>query len=305
MLTTQNLIARKNGIGGSDAASIFGKNPYKSQMQLYLDKTNKEIAPQTMSEPQEIGNLMEPVIAELFSRRTNKKCIVDERTHVHSKFPWMLCHIDRGIEGESALLECKNVGGFLNADKWGEEGTDNIPDNYLIQCVHNAAVLNVEKVYLSAMFGGNHFRTYIYQRNKNLEEAVTEGIRLFWNNHVVLKIPPTPKTIEDAKALWNKAIPEKSKTASNGSLLALEQIKRFSSQSKESKDVLDSHRLQLMQDMSDAEYLVDYAGNILATWKNQIQVRVDTKLLKEKYPNVHQAVSKTIEFRVLRIKGEE
>jgi len=36
------LIVRKNGIGGSDAASVVGLNPYKSAVSVYIDKTTEE-----------------------------------------------------------------------------------------------------------------------------------------------------------------------------------------------------------------------------------------------------------------------
>ena len=37
------LCYRKNGIGGSDAAAVCGMNPYSSPLQVYYDKTSKEI----------------------------------------------------------------------------------------------------------------------------------------------------------------------------------------------------------------------------------------------------------------------
>jgi len=36
------LLARKSGIGGSDAASVVGLNPYKSAVSVYIDKTTEE-----------------------------------------------------------------------------------------------------------------------------------------------------------------------------------------------------------------------------------------------------------------------
>ncbi len=36
------LATRKQGIGGSDAAAAVGLNPYKSQLELWLEKTGRD-----------------------------------------------------------------------------------------------------------------------------------------------------------------------------------------------------------------------------------------------------------------------
>lgn len=36
------LSVRKTGIGGSDAAAAVGLNPYKSQLELWLEKTGRD-----------------------------------------------------------------------------------------------------------------------------------------------------------------------------------------------------------------------------------------------------------------------
>ncbi len=38
----QWLNVRKNGIGSSDAAAAVGLNPYKSQLELWLEKTGRD-----------------------------------------------------------------------------------------------------------------------------------------------------------------------------------------------------------------------------------------------------------------------
>jgi predicted phage-related endonuclease len=40
---TDWLNVRKRGIGSSDAATAIGLNPYKSQLELWLEKTNRDV----------------------------------------------------------------------------------------------------------------------------------------------------------------------------------------------------------------------------------------------------------------------
>ena len=47
---------RKNGIGGSDAGAICGLNPFKSAVEVYLDKTSKTVAETADNEAVEITN---------------------------------------------------------------------------------------------------------------------------------------------------------------------------------------------------------------------------------------------------------
>lgn len=59
------LAVRKGGIGSSDAAAAVGLNPYKSQLELWLEKTGRDaslpkIDPQDEESPAYWGNVLEP-----------------------------------------------------------------------------------------------------------------------------------------------------------------------------------------------------------------------------------------------------
>ncbi|MGY0523162.1 lambda-exonuclease family protein, partial [Pseudomonas aeruginosa] len=59
---------RKQGIGSSDAAAAVGLNPYKSQLELWLEKTGRDTTlpkadPQDEESPMYWGNVLEPIVA--------------------------------------------------------------------------------------------------------------------------------------------------------------------------------------------------------------------------------------------------
>ena len=62
---------RRTGIGGSDAAAVMGLNPWKSPLDVYLDKTG-----QLMESPDNPalywGRVLEEVVAREYSLRTRK-----------------------------------------------------------------------------------------------------------------------------------------------------------------------------------------------------------------------------------------
>ena len=61
------LKGRLNGIGGSDASAVVGKNPYKTNIELFEEKTGRRIAPDISEKPYVIyGKEAEQYIRELF-----------------------------------------------------------------------------------------------------------------------------------------------------------------------------------------------------------------------------------------------
>ncbi|MCC2491712.1 YqaJ viral recombinase family protein, partial [Bacillus cereus] len=71
MAHEQWLEARKAGIGGSDAAAIAGLNKWSSPIAVYYDKTSETVKDQLPSEAAYFGNVLEEIVAEEFSKRTN------------------------------------------------------------------------------------------------------------------------------------------------------------------------------------------------------------------------------------------
>ena len=62
------LKARSYGIGGSDAAAVIGKSPYKSNVELFDEKTGRKTAEDISDKPYvRYGNGAEPLIRKLFA----------------------------------------------------------------------------------------------------------------------------------------------------------------------------------------------------------------------------------------------
>ena len=53
---------RKKGIGGSDVSCLLGINKWKSEIELWLDKTNQTNEPPAENEAMTWGTIMEPII---------------------------------------------------------------------------------------------------------------------------------------------------------------------------------------------------------------------------------------------------
>ena len=236
---------RLSGIGGSDVSAILGLNPYKTAHDLWLEKTGQR-EPDDLegNEAVEWGNRLEDLVAEKFAEETGKRVRRNNRTLRSKLYPYMIAHLDREVVGERSILECKTLGAWHKTEEWGEAGTDNVPDRYLLQCQHYLAVSGRDLAYLSVLIGGRNFRTYIIQRDQDLIDMLVKAEGEFWQ-HVLDMTPPVfDPTAEGAFEAIKKLYP-----GTNGQTIALPD------------DVVSYHQTlqEQQQIVKDAESLVKSA----------------------------------------------
>ncbi len=120
------LQARKKGIGGSDAASVLGLNPYKSYVSVYMDKIyeDKESLKET-SYNMKLGNKLKKFVANEFTSITGKKVRSINGILKNEKYPYALGNIDKSVVDEKAFLECKVTNSY-SKKLWKKE----IPIHY-------------------------------------------------------------------------------------------------------------------------------------------------------------------------------
>lgn len=195
---------RKKGIGGSDAATILGLNPYKTNMQLWEEKTGRRQA-EDISEKEYVkyGTNAEDLLRELFKLDYPKYEVkYDENTIIkHPKYPFLFASLDGTLidkeTGEMGILEIKttNILQSMQKEKWKEK----IPDNYYCQVLHYLNVTGYSFVILKAQLkyeydGEIKLDTRHY---KILREEVIEDIKMleekeieFWIKYVETGIRP-------------------------------------------------------------------------------------------------------------------
>ena len=94
-------------------ATIACLSKWKSQVQVFLEKTQAIEQEDVQSEAAYFGNVLEEVVAQEFAKRTGLK--VQRRNAIlqHPEYPWMLANVDRLIVGERIGLECKTASEYL------------------------------------------------------------------------------------------------------------------------------------------------------------------------------------------------
>ncbi len=88
---------------------------------------------------------------------------------------------------------------------WGSEGTDEVPEHVLVQCLWQAEVADLNRVYVAVLIADRGFHFKMYEIDpadyKEEREDIINVISYFWNNHVMEEKEPedTLPTIETLK----------------------------------------------------------------------------------------------------------
>ena len=131
---TKWLEARKTYIGRSDLGAIVGVSRYKTALDVYLEKTS-ELSEEVNNDATYWGNVLEEVVAQEYSKRTNLPLKTETTLLRHKEHEFLGANIDRWVGSKEYVLECKTAS-FMMARDWGEEGTDQIPESYIVQVAH-------------------------------------------------------------------------------------------------------------------------------------------------------------------------
>lgn len=171
MLTPAQHAERATGVGGSEAAIILGRSKRKTALQLYLEKRG-ELPIQTEPDDAESawwGNALEPIVRQRYAEMTNRTIVLPS-TIRSGVYPWMVAHVDGLVVGERRGYEGKTA---FHSMGWGEEGTDSVPEEYLLQCHHYLTVLDYDH-WDTCVLIGRKFQIYTIERDLEMSEMLAE-----------------------------------------------------------------------------------------------------------------------------------
>lgn len=192
---TEWLKARKKGVGASDISSLAGVNPWKSAFDVYLDKTSEEVN-EFSNQFTHWGNILEPIVADEFGR-VMKAQIKAPPLPIMSlaNYPHIMASLDRIAtmpDGEEVVVEVKTTSA-RNSIKWGEEMTDQIPVQYLVQVHYQLGISGHKTAYVPVLIDTSDFRIYRVDRDEDVIKQLQDIAHEFWAR-VTNRNPPSPDT---------------------------------------------------------------------------------------------------------------
>ena len=148
------LVNRRKGLGGSDCSAVIGFNPYKSNVDLWREKTGRTEQEDISDKPYvQYDTKAERYLRELFKLDYPQYTVeyVKNNSFYNPKYPFARASLDGWLtdgSGRKGVLEIKTTE-ILSAGqraKW----KDRIPDNYFCQVLFYMAVIEADFAVLKA-----------------------------------------------------------------------------------------------------------------------------------------------------------
>lgn len=284
----QWLSVRQGGIGSSDAAAAVGLCPYKSQLELWMEKTGRmpaEDAPPGMEDPRYWGTLLEPYVAVAYSQQTDRKVRKVNAVLQHPSFPYMLANIDRQVVGcpEVQILECKTAG------EWGSKlWRDGVPEYIQLQVQHQLAVTNQRAADVAVLLCGQRLEIHRIERDEEVIARLMVLEARFWQ-YVTTDIEPPADGSESAGKALRQLYPGGGNTLDFCEHRGLSDTFAELVALKDELEVRGKHAEQLKQTLQQA--MGDAARAVFATGevsfkRAQDGTSLDTKRLAQDHPEL-------------------
>jgi len=144
---------RGERIGSSEVCTLFGLNPFETPLELWARKTGK-VQSKEGNDFMWLGTKMEPIIAQLFEKRTGKKVFPAQMCWTNDQYPDAIATPDYLILTGTAMdgvLECKNTS-YRSIQYWSDEAP---PRSALMQIIWQMGVGEREWGHVAGLVGGN------------------------------------------------------------------------------------------------------------------------------------------------------
>jgi len=191
-------------------AALFGMSRWANMGDVYLSKvTEPEKEEEEDADSKAVGTWLESAILDWFD---NHLGVTTER-HLRFESGVYAANTDGCIIGPGrrtarveAVVEAKVSS---EVHRWGPSGSDEVPDEYVLQVHHQMYCSEAEKAYIVVLLTGfgTEFRVYEIERNEAIVDAILKRGELFWTYVDTRTPPPETPRLESVKNIAR--VPEK------------------------------------------------------------------------------------------------
>jgi len=309
---------RRTGVGGSDiaalvwphlpSATVLGERPpFKSRMQVYLDKTG-QLDEEAPSEYLRDGSDLEPHVAARLREWAHEheptlsfddeppqtKLVERERK---GRYLPMIVSLDRfGRLGEEPVgieLKTTNPHSF---EAW-EYG---VPLSYRCQVQWYMEGLSLPRFYVACWSYGRPLSVHVVEHDAAFCNQLLDAAVDFWHDHILADSPPPYDGSKSDTLRLAELYPQATNTEvvaldSDKAVELVDDYRTCSEQVEFWGEQLEGVKNRLRALLGDAAY--GRVGEYLVSYSNVSQRRVDTDLLKTRYPDVYKATLREKTYR--------
>jgi putative phage-type endonuclease len=200
------LALRRTGLGATDAAVVAGRSKFASPFDKYQEIRGTS-APKIATDAMKWGMLLQPVIAKAWGEEMGVKVRGNTWTYFHPDDPRIFSHYDADVVGRPEIVEVKTASAYAQRE-WGEEGTDQIPEGYLLQCQHEIMCRpGIERCHVAVLIGGQKLKKYVVDRDDELIRNLLT-IETAFLDRALAGIPPEIDGSDGATAYLAERFPK-------------------------------------------------------------------------------------------------
>jgi len=283
MLTAEQLAERREGLGGSDCAAALGLSRFKTARQLYHEKRGEIPEDEPEEEFAWWGLMLEPIVRQRYAEVTGNTVRLPTGTIWHPRHEFMCAHIDGYIDNRTPRRGYEGKTAFRSTG-WGEEGTDQVPIDCLMQTQHYMIVTEELPVFDVCVLIGRRFAYYeVPQADAEMQEMIIEGERDFMRRVREGDPPPLDYTHRTALDVIKKLYP-----GTNGVRLIADEraiatrnlMDEYTKAEKLAKERKDACKAQLLDIMGEAALLTFPDGK---AFRRQVTTRKGYMVAETQY----------------------
>jgi len=306
-MTAQPAMDRTGRIlGGSDMAAILGVETFKidgvpkNELHVYLEKIG-EAGYQEETEAQFWGKEFEDGIARRWARKNGLTVQRKNAAVICEDHTWLRGHIDRRIVGRHEGLEVK----LSSKEGWGQEGTNEIPENYIPQVYTYLTCTGWDRWHIAALlwgkFGPPKLHHYVVERDPEWSGILIEAGERFLKDHLDPRIPPDPESSAQASRLWRRVDPDKIVTCTEDDLRLIGEREALKAKARGLNTRIDNIELRLKKRLEHAPALVDEDGNPQLKYEVEFKRVFSTTRFQQIHPGMYADHVHTTHSRILRV----
>lgn len=257
---------RSRGLGGTDVAAVLGANPWRTPLEVFLDKTQPQ--PDNMRDNWAMrrGRHLERLLVDEYARR-HPGAILDKPPALlaHPEHPWLrasLDHLAHHPDLGTVVVEVKTCGLRAAPDWWGGA----IPDHYAIQVLTYLCVTGLDEAHVIADVAGDVEERVIY-RDPVWEAAAIPILAEFWD-HVQAGTPVDVDYAHDRIPTLNRVwepVPGSARDATTHELDIVARLQLLDQRLKPLTTRKEQLRVELRTAMGTDQTLTDTDGR-KAAW---------------------------------------
>ncbi len=167
---------RRQGIGGSDVAAALGVSPWKTQLELWGEKTGLVPDDFDWNEFTYWGEALEELVRTRYEQDHSEHRILGDGASMHKDHPCLRANVDGLIydrnDGDSCL-------GIWEAKTASTEFTE-VPVHYQLQVQHYMHVYDLPYAIISVLFHGNLYKEFAIERDPKYAVILVPQLLNFW-----------------------------------------------------------------------------------------------------------------------------